>query len=106
MGGVQRRKGNPAKNKMFHKKRKTKRYVKDIDQIYDDIQPANVGKFMNPVKDESLPGFGQNYCIACSRHFISKEAQVRHNSTKHHRRRLKVLQEKPWTQKDSDECGK
>jgi hypothetical protein len=37
MGGVQRRKGNHAKNKSFHRGIKPKHYGRDHDQIHDDI---------------------------------------------------------------------
>ena len=38
MGGVQRRKGNHAKNKKIHRGLKTRNYLRDHDQIHDDLQ--------------------------------------------------------------------
>ena len=38
MGGIQRRKANVAKNKQYHKARKTKRKTRDLDQIFDDMR--------------------------------------------------------------------
>eukprot|EP01016_Furgasonia_blochmanni_P037516 TRINITY_DN4431_c0_g1_i11.p2 TRINITY_DN4431_c0_g1~~TRINITY_DN4431_c0_g1_i11.p2 ORF type:complete len:191 (+),score=39.40 TRINITY_DN4431_c0_g1_i11:74-574(+) len=106
MGGVQRRKGNVAKNKKYHKKKRTRNYVRDVDQIYEDVKPENVGKFVNPEVNEDLPGYGQFYCITCSRHFVDKKAMTVHEGTKFHKRQLKKLKEKPYTQKDAEEYGK
>ena len=38
MGGVQRRKGNMAKNKALHRKTKTRHYQRDHDLIHKDLQ--------------------------------------------------------------------
>ncbi len=47
MGSVQRRKGNHSKNKFHHRTfNKTKNYMKDHDQIHDDL--------LNPNKYEKL----------------------------------------------------
>ena len=71
MGQVCRRKGTLSKNKKFHKKRATCNFTKDIDQVYEDVKPENAGKFMNQQFDESLPGFGQYYCISCAKHYVT-----------------------------------
>lgn len=38
MGGVQRRKGNHAKNKTMHRGMKTRHYLRDHDQIHEDLK--------------------------------------------------------------------
>lgn len=106
MGRPQRRKGNFSKNKTSHRSKKTRNYKKDIDQIYEDNQAENVGKFMNQSINESLPGFGQFFCVSCSRYFIGKSALEAHFKTKPHKKQLKKLNEKPYTIKDSEEFGK
>lgn len=69
MAGAQRRKGTKGKNKALHRSMKNKHYIRDHDQIYDDLQdPA---KFTKLEVDETLPGSGQHYDIACARYFES-----------------------------------
>jgi hypothetical protein len=45
MAGAQRRKGTKGKNKTLHRSIKTKHYIKDHDQIYQDLQQPS--KFQN-----------------------------------------------------------
>lgn len=66
MGGVQRRKSN-TKNKKMHRGLKTKHYLRDHDQINEDLK--NPEKFKTLEVDEERPGSGQFYCISCSRFF-------------------------------------
>ena len=105
MGRV-RRKGNFAKNKDISKRRRTRNYRKDLDQIYEDVKPENVGKFSDLPVDEHLPGLGQHYCVTCSRFFVNKIALAGHYKTKQHKKNVKNVQEKPHTQKDAEEYGK
>ena len=58
MGGLYRRKGNHAKNKKFHRQFKTKAYVRDTDQVYDDMKPENYEQKKFQAMDETLPGLG------------------------------------------------
>lgn len=39
MGGIYRRKGKCAKNKLHHRMIKTKGYTRATDQIHDDLKP-------------------------------------------------------------------
>lgn len=105
MGRV-RRKGNFAKSKGISKRRRTRNFRKDIDQIYEDVKPENTEKYENQPVDESLPGLGQHYCISCSKYFINKIALAGHKKTKLHKKNLKNLKEKPYTQKEAEEYGK
>jgi bud site selection protein 20 len=106
MGGIQRRKKTTAKNKFFHRKLKTKHYMKDIDQLWEDSKPENSEKLKNQAPDEELPGLGQFYCISCGRHFTGMSALEVHKSTKMHKKMLKKLKETPHTQKDAELYGK
>jgi len=101
-----KRKGNFSKNKAISKARRTRNYRKDIDQIYEDVKPENAIKLENQEIDESKPGLAQHYCIACSRYFINRIALSGHYKTKIHKKNVKNLKEKPYTQKDAEEYGK
>jgi len=107
MGRPQRRKGTPAKNKIYHKKKRTRNFVKDVDQIYEDVNnPNKTEQLLNQAPSEDLPGLGQFYCMTCARYFINETALQDHLRTKVHKKHLKKLQEKPYTQKDAEEYSK
>lgn len=99
MGGVQRRKGNMAKNKAMHRKTKTKHYLRDHDQIHGDLKaPQNFEKLE---VDETKPGAGQYYCISCARYFENEVAKDVHIKTKKHKRRLKEMEKDPYTHEEA-----
>ncbi|KAI8891126.1 hypothetical protein K501DRAFT_289744 [Backusella circina FSU 941] len=52
--------------------------------------------------DTDLPGLGQHYCVECARHFISDSAYSIHLRSKLHKRRVKKLQDEPYTQAEAD----
>ncbi|KAL1920622.1 uncharacterized protein VTP21DRAFT_999 [Calcarisporiella thermophila] len=84
------------------RKFRTRRYTKDLDQIHEDLKPENQKKFNEIPIDPDLPGLGQFYCIACARHFQSQTALDEHRQNKLHKKRLKLLQEEPYTQKEAE----
>merc|ERR1712224_731816 len=94
MGKPQRRRGNTARNKHLHKRLKTKRYTRDIDQVFEDVQPGNIEKFDNLAIDEDLPGLGQHYCVSCSKYFVD------------HKRMVKQLKEEPHNHKSAELYGR
>ena len=56
--------------------------------------------------DEDVPGHGKNFCVTCSRYFVSPAALGTHGKTKEHRRRIKNLEgPKPHNQGDADWAG-
>jgi bud site selection protein 20 len=57
-------------------------------------------------RDDDLAGSGQNYCVACDRHFVDKSALKTHWKSKVHKSRLKAVSEPPHTQQDAEDCGK
>lgn len=68
MGGVQKRHSRSSKNKTHHRAfNKTKNYIKDHDQIHEDL--LHPEKFEKLEVDEERPGSGQHYCVACARYF-------------------------------------
>jgi len=84
----------------LQKLQKTKRKKRDLDQIYEDLQPEEVKKFTSLEVDLDLPGQGQFYCISCSRYFITNKVLIEHFQTKLHKKRVKQLKEKPYTGPD------
>jgi len=48
-----------------------------------------------------LAGLGQFGCVSCSRHFADEVALQTHNRGKPHKRRLKKLEEEPYTIEES-----
>eukprot|EP00968_Pinguiococcus_pyrenoidosus_P018810 scaffold1954_cov268-Pinguiococcus_pyrenoidosus.AAC.247 len=52
--------------------------------------------------DEDLPGQGQFYCRPCARHFISKAVYLAHCKSRPHKRRLKDIAQKQYTQAEAD----
>ncbi|KAF9423487.1 hypothetical protein BGZ94_008258 [Podila epigama] len=86
----------------IQRKYRTKRYMRDIDQIHADIQPENASKFENRELDPELPGQGQFYCIQCAKHYISQESLAEHQKGKIHKKRVKLLKEAPYSQEEAD----
>ncbi|KAF9356111.1 hypothetical protein BGX34_010094 [Mortierella sp. NVP85] len=86
----------------IQRKYRTRGYMRDIDQIHDDIQPENAAKFEKPELDPDLPGMGQFYCIPCAKHHINKESLEEHQKGKIHKKRVKVLKEVPYSQEEAD----
>lgn len=76
---------------------RTRARTRDLDLIHKDLAtnaPVATGL--------DLPGMGLNYCKHCARHFISDAALLVHMRTKLHKKRVKVLLEEPYTQREAD----
>ena len=106
MAGLTSR-GSNRKNKHIKKANlKTKRYKRDIDQIVlTDLQPANSEALLHQPVDEYKPGLGQNYCLHCSRYFISDYAMEHHYKTKEHKKRIKTCKEIPYSHEEANRGG-
>ncbi|KAG0230691.1 hypothetical protein BGW42_000809 [Actinomortierella wolfii] len=89
----------------IQRKYRTRQYMRDIDQIHDDIQPENAHKFEKPEMDPDLPGMGQFYCIPCAKHHIDKKSLDEHIRGKNHKKRLKILKDAPYTQEEADRAA-
>ena len=72
----------------------------DVDEIQDDL--ARASGPVPPPPDPDLPGGGRFYCVQCSRYFISEEVLQLHYATKQHRKRVRVLGEKPYSQLEAE----
>jgi hypothetical protein len=80
-----------------------KRRTKDIDQIQDELQAIAEGHRSNTdYLDPDVSGGGQFVCIPCSRVFINARALEEHKKTKPHKKRLKLIAEPQYTQKEAD----
>ncbi|KAL9548081.1 hypothetical protein MBANPS3_005863 [Mucor bainieri] len=88
-----------------YRKQRTRAYTRDLDQIADDLKPENVDKKKNQEIDTDLPGLGQHYCVECARHFISETHLTEHLKSKLHKRRLKKLEDEPYTQEEADRAA-
>ncbi|PHZ13830.1 uncharacterized protein RHIMIDRAFT_250030 [Rhizopus microsporus ATCC 52813] len=88
-----------------YRKQRTRAYTRDLDQIHDDLKPDNYEKMKHQEVDTDLPGLGQHYCVECARHFISDSHLQEHLKSKLHKRRLKKLEEEPYTQEEADRAA-
>ncbi|KAJ0401251.1 hypothetical protein P43SY_010975 [Pythium insidiosum] len=104
MGGPSRpKKGAHSKNKQYRRRHSTKCRARDIDQIQDDLMIEKMtGKKMEFEIDEDLPGLGQFYCTPCGRHFVDEKTRDVHLKTKVHKRRMKDVAQKQYTQKEAE----
>lgn len=99
-GPKARKAGGRAKKKEFKRSRATKCRAKDLDQIQDELAAGKDLK--TPSLDEDLPGLGQFACQACDRFFINAKTLTEHEKTKPHKKRLKLLKEKPYSQEEAE----
>ncbi|EGG14045.1 hypothetical protein DFA_11808 [Cavenderia fasciculata] len=93
--------GRHAKNKSYYRATKTANRKKDIDQIWDDMQPGKIEKLQKQEIDVDKPAMGQIYCIPCAKYFVSQAAMDTHSSSKPHKKRVKSLLVKPYSVEDS-----
>ncbi|OXU26429.1 hypothetical protein TSAR_013806 [Trichomalopsis sarcophagae] len=120
---VYRRKKHHKENLHIKKAHRTKRRTKDLDELYRvvdccwvkptvfcpkidaDLKEENAIKLINQEVDFDKPGAAQNYCIHCARYFVDQKALHDHFKTKVHKRRLKALEEEPYTVEDSERAA-
>ncbi|KAM9321338.1 zinc finger protein 593 [Gastrophryne carolinensis] len=93
------------KKKNIAKQWKTKRRVKDLDQIHEDMLPENAGRLLKQEIDYDLPGNAQHYCLHCARYFVDLKTLKEHFKTKVHKRRLKQLRDEPYTQEEAERAA-
>ena len=96
-----RRRNNTAKDKIYHKIMKAKRFVKHNDQRFEDLKPENMEKMLHQPMDENLPGLGQFYCIECAKYFVSTIAMNCHQKTRQHKKQVKDLKTQPYNLKEA-----
>jgi len=82
---------------------KTKRRTRDLDQIHADLHSTkHLTQFKNSKVVEDLPGLGQFYCVECSKFFESDHNLTEHCRGKNHKRRVRMLKEEPYSQKEAE----
>uniref|UniRef100_A0A8C5M9J9 Zinc finger protein 593 n=1 Tax=Leptobrachium leishanense TaxID=445787 RepID=A0A8C5M9J9_9ANUR len=96
---------NSDKKKSISKLWKTKRRVKDLDQIHCDLRPENAKRLLNQEVDYQLPGNAQHYCLHCARYFADLKTLQEHFRTKVHKRRIKELKVEPYTQEEAERAA-
>ncbi|KAJ1176294.1 hypothetical protein NDU88_001576 [Pleurodeles waltl] len=96
---------NSDKKKSIAKLWKTKRRTKDLDQIHHDMSPDNAQKLLNQAVDFDMVGNAQHYCLHCARYFVDFKSMKDHFRTKVHKKRLKKLQEEPYTQAEAERAA-
>ncbi|XP_029475794.1 zinc finger protein 593 [Rhinatrema bivittatum] len=93
------------KKKNISKLWKTKRRVKDLDQVHQDMKPENAQKLLQQEVDYDVTGNAQHYCLHCARYFVDLRSLKGHFKTKVHKRRLKQLREEPYTQEEAERAA-
>lgn len=104
----------------INSKSKTRRRVRDLDQVHSDLRDA---KHLSQYKDtkavDDLPGLGEHYCIECAKWFEGEHNLVAHRRGKPHKRRcgqtwhfartvklmngrVRQLRDDPYTQKSAE----
>ncbi|KAL2106861.1 hypothetical protein VUR80DRAFT_6095 [Thermomyces stellatus] len=82
---------------------KTRRRTRDLDQAKADLlSPRHLELYKETKATEDLPGSGLWYCVECSRWFDAESTLSAHKRSKPHKRRVKMLQEEPYTQKEAE----
>merc|ERR1712154_648456 len=71
----------------------------------DEIIKIKRGTFKPDKPDIEKPGMGQIKCIICARYFINKNVLAIHKKTKKHKKMLRGVTRKQYTQEEADRCG-
>ncbi|KAI4264530.1 MAG: hypothetical protein L6R42_000365 [Xanthoria sp. 1 TBL-2021] len=82
---------------------KTKRRTRDLDQVHADLRSSkHLSQHKSAKPAEDLPGLGQWYCVECAKWFESEHSMQQHTRGKNHKRRVRMLKEEPYSQKEAD----
>jgi len=69
-------------------KKKTRRRVRDLDQIHADLhKEKHLEQYKSTKVAEDLPGLGEYYCVECAKWFESDKNFQAHNKGKPHKKR-------------------
>ncbi|KAH8595170.1 zinc finger protein [Bisporella sp. PMI_857] len=84
-------------------KTKTRRRLRDLDQIKEDLRsPKHLQQHKATKAAEDLPGLGQFYCVECAKWFETEKSLVAHRKGSTHKRQVKALKAEPYTQKEAE----
>merc|ERR1719468_985873 len=64
--------------------------------------PVKADRLLHQKVDQDLPGEGQYYCLYCVRHFMDEKILIAHQKTKNHKKRMRLLKEKPYSQAEAE----
>ncbi|KAI9827633.1 MAG: hypothetical protein M1819_006922 [Sarea resinae] len=82
---------------------KTKRRTRDLDQVHADLRSArHLSQHKDSKPAEDLPGLGKYYCVECAKWFEGEDGLVKHRGGKRHKRRIRMLREEPYSQKEAE----
>jgi bud site selection protein 20 len=71
--------------------------------VHADLRsPKHLAQHKTAKPEEDLPGLGQWYCIECAKWFEGENSLLTHRKGKNHKRRIKFLQEEPYSQKEAE----
>jgi len=81
----------------------SKRRTKDVDLIQDELAALAAGsRTLAAYRDEDAAGGGEHVCVPCARAFVSAAVLADHERTKPHRKRVRVVAEPQYTQREAD----
>lgn len=84
-------------------KRKTRRKVRDLDQVHSDLRDAkHLSQYKDTKAAEDLPALGEHYCTECAKWFEGEHNLEAHRKGKPHKRRVRQLKDEPYTQKEAE----
>lgn len=84
-------------------KKKTRRYTRDLDQVHADLaSKRHLEQYHETKAPEDLPALGDYYCVECAKWFESDVNFQGHKKGKPHKRRVRLLREEPYTQKEAE----
>jgi bud site selection protein 20 len=72
-----------------------------FSQIDTDLK-VKPDEMLNQEVDLDQAGFAQFYCIHCAKYYINQRALDDHFKTKVHKRRMKALEDEPYTEKEAE----
>lgn len=96
---------------------------RDLDQVHADLRSSkHLSQHKSAKPAEDLPGLGQWYCVECAKWFESEHSMQQHTRGKNHKRRyyspatarvrwrcpwliarrVRMLKEEPYSQKEAD----
>ncbi|KAF8541952.1 hypothetical protein BDD12DRAFT_730443 [Trichophaea hybrida] len=82
---------------------KTKRRTRDLDQIHGDLRnPRQLLQLKALIPDEDRPALGIYHCVECAKYFEQEHNLREHRRGKNHKRRVRMLKEEPYSQKEAD----
>lgn len=108
MTGPYRRKKVHKEKKHLYRSYRTCNRTLDFDQIHELLAKNPDALSSAPsvvVVDTDLPGNGQFGCVHCCKHFIDQKTLTIHLNTKNHKKRIKLLKEEPYTQKEAERAA-